>query len=111
MREPPNGPVSRRPVPADSGRVVYAGDALEPRVERRAKAQHRGLQLVFQDPVGALNPQMRVHGIIEESLLVHEPQWSRGERAVRVVEALDDRLAGGVRAGGGAVAPAGMPPD
>lgn len=76
-------------IPMDAGRAVYAGAALEGPVERRAKAQRRDLQLVFQDPIGALNPQMRVRPIIEEPLLVHEPQMTVGERAARVIETLE----------------------
>ena len=76
-------------VPMESGRVVYAGAPLQGPVERRSKAQRRDLQLVFQDPVTALNPQMRVHHIINESLLVHEPQLSGGARLERVIEALE----------------------
>ncbi len=76
-------------VPMQSGRVVYAGKPLEGPVERRAKVQRRDLQLVFQDPVSALNPQMRVQMIVGESLLVHEPQLSSGTRLARVVEALE----------------------
>jgi len=76
-------------VPMQSGRVVYAGAPLEGPVERRAKAQRRDLQLVFQDPVSALNPQMRVHSIIGESLLVHEPLLSGGARLTRVIESLE----------------------
>jgi peptide/nickel transport system ATP-binding protein len=75
-------------VPMESGRVVYAGESLEGPVESRAKAQRRDLQLVFQDPVSALNPQMRVKHIIGESLLVHEPQLAPGARLARVAEAL-----------------------
>ena len=56
-------------VPMQAGRVVYAGAPLEGPVERRAQAQRRDLQLVFQDPASALNPQMRVQAIVEESLL------------------------------------------
>lgn len=76
-------------VPMESGRVVYAGESLEGPVESRAKTQRRDLQLVFQDPVSALNPQMRVQDIIGESLLVHEPQLSSGARLARVTETLE----------------------
>jgi len=76
-------------VPMQSGRVVYAGEPLEGPVEGRAKAQRRDLQLVFQDPVSALNPQMRVRDIIGESLLVHEPQLPLQKRLARVIEALE----------------------
>lgn len=75
-------------VPMQAGRVVYAGALLEGPVEKRDKAQRRDLQLVFQDPIGALNPQMRVRDIVGESLLVHEPELSVVARTARVVEAL-----------------------
>lgn len=75
-------------VPMQSGRAVYAGAPLEGPLERRAKTQRRDLQLVFQDPLSALNPQMRVNSIIGESLLIHEPALSSQGRLARVVEAL-----------------------
>jgi oligopeptide/dipeptide ABC transporter ATP-binding protein len=75
-------------VPMRAGRAVYAGAPLEGPVERRSKAQRRDLQLIFQDPVSALNPHMRVQSIIGESLLVHEPELSSQARRERVVEAL-----------------------
>jgi oligopeptide/dipeptide ABC transporter ATP-binding protein len=76
-------------VPMASGRVVYAGDKLEGRVEGRAQSQRRDLQLVFQDPVSALNPQMRVQAIVGEPLLVHEPQLKAGARTERVIQILE----------------------
>jgi len=76
-------------VPMSSGRVVYAGEQLEGAVEQRARAQRRDLQLVFQDPISALNPQMRVQAIVEEPLLVHEPQVSGSARRERVTTILE----------------------
>jgi oligopeptide/dipeptide ABC transporter ATP-binding protein len=75
-------------VPMSSGRVVYAGKDIEGPVERRAKSLRRDLQLVFQDPVSALNPQMRVRAIVEEPLLVHEPTLSAAQRGERVAAIL-----------------------
>ncbi|MCO4810446.1 MAG: ABC transporter ATP-binding protein [Gammaproteobacteria bacterium] len=76
-------------VPMASGRVVYAGSTLEGPVEDRAQSQRRDLQLVFQDPVSALNPQMRVQTLVGEPLLVHEPQLSAAARAERVAAMLE----------------------
>ncbi len=76
-------------VPMASGRVVYAGNNLAGRVEGRAQSQRRDLQLVFQDPVSALNPQMRVQAIVGEPLLVHEPRLKAGARAERVTQILE----------------------
>ena len=86
-------------VPKQSGRAVYAGAPLEGPVERRAKAQRRDLQLVFQDPVGALNPQMRVQSLVGEPLSVHEPALSSKARLARVVETLEHVGLGGEHLG------------
>ena len=75
-------------IPMHSGRVVYAGEALDGPVETRSIAQKRDFQLVYQDPVGALNPQMRVQSIVGEPLSVHEPSLSSQERVARVTTTL-----------------------
>lgn len=76
-------------VPMASGKVVYAGERLDGPVQHRAREKRRDLQLVFQDPVSALNPQMRVRSIIEEPLLVHERGIGGAERLNRVTAMLD----------------------
>ena len=76
-------------VPLAAGRAVYAGDPLEGPVQGRSLSQRRDLQLVFQDPVSALNPQMRVQAIVEEPLLVHEGSVSAADRQARVIAILE----------------------
>jgi oligopeptide/dipeptide ABC transporter ATP-binding protein len=76
-------------VPMHAGRVVYCGDELAPNLGDRNRATRRGMQLVFQDPTGSLNPQMRVAGIVGEPLLVHEAALSAGERRQRVATMLE----------------------
>ena len=76
-------------VPMHAGRVVYCGDELAPNLGDRNRATRRGMQLVFQDPTGSLNPQMRVAGIVGEPLLVHEAALSAGERRQRVAAMLE----------------------
>ena len=76
-------------VPLATGRVVYAGEPLEGPVQARALSQRRDLQLVFQDPISALNPQMRVQTIVEEPLVVHEPSLAGASRRARVVDVLE----------------------
>ena len=78
-------------IPMRAGRVVYAGKSLEGPVQSRAASQRRDLQLVFQDPASALNPQMRVRTIVGEPLLVHEPTLSSESREAQV-EAILDRV-------------------
>ncbi len=76
-------------IPMCAGRVVYAGEPLEGPVQARAAEQRRDLQLVFQDPAAALNPQMRVAALVGEPLLVHEPSLTAELRNEQVVAILN----------------------
>lgn len=76
-------------VPLQAGRVVFCGAALAGPVQDRATDVRRGMQLVFQDPVGSLNPQMRVANIVAEPLLVHEPDSSAATRQQKVAAILE----------------------
>jgi microcin C transport system ATP-binding protein len=48
------------------------------------------MQIVFQDPYGALSPRMSIADVIEEGLWVHHPQMSDEEREERVIRALNE---------------------
>ncbi len=76
-------------VPMAAGRVVYAGEPLDGPVQDRTLSHRRDLQLVFQDPASALNPQMRVQAIVEEPLVVHERGLTAADRRERVVAILE----------------------
>jgi len=76
-------------VPLDAGRGAFCGQVLGSTVQSRAVKVRRDLQLVFQDPVGSLNPQMKVQTIIAEQLLVHEPGLSSEERHDQVAAMLE----------------------
>lgn len=71
-------------VPMQSGHVVFCGATLGKTLKSRSADVRRDLQLVFQDPVASLNPQMLVEAIIGEPLLVHEPELDRDARRDRV---------------------------
>ena len=72
-------------IPEHTGVVTYLGETLPRSAQARASATRRDLQLVFQDPVASLNPQMRVADIVREPLLVHEPGLSNEDSRQRVV--------------------------
>jgi oligopeptide/dipeptide ABC transporter ATP-binding protein len=76
-------------VPMQAGRVTFCGEILDGPVQSRATAVRRGLQLIFQDPVGSLNPQMQVASIVGEPLLVHEPGQSADARQEQVARMLE----------------------
>ncbi len=50
------------------GEVEFDGAALAPELSRRKSADLKQMSMVFQDPVGSLNPQMRVRDIIGEPI-------------------------------------------
>ena len=75
-------------IPMQEGRVVFCGSTLAPRLKDRDQGTRRGMQLVFQDPAGSLNPQMRVESIVAEPLVVHEAGLSKDERKKQVVAML-----------------------
>ena len=76
-------------IPMQAGHVSLCGEALEGLAQTRALAARRGLQLVFQDPAGSLNPQLRVADIVAEPLITHEPDLATPIAAERVVNILE----------------------
>lgn len=75
-------------IPMAAGRVSLCGEALSGPVESRSMAVRRGVQLVFQDPLGSLNPQMRVGKIVGEPLTTHERGLAPREKQERVANIL-----------------------
>ncbi len=71
-----------------AGRVIWQGEdlaALEPEALRRHR---RAMQIVFQDPLAALDPRMTIGDTIAEPLLTHEPLLARAEVRARVRDML-----------------------
>lgn len=70
---------------ADAGRIVFEGTDVTHARGEALKTMRRGMQVVFQDPFGSLNPRKRVRAIIEEPMTVHRI-GSRSEIAQRAVQ-------------------------
>ncbi|MDB5399378.1 MAG: peptide/nickel transport system ATP-binding protein [Acetobacteraceae bacterium] len=60
-----------RLVPATAGRVIFDGTEITELSPKALRAVRRGMQIVFQDPFGALNPRMSVEETVMEPLLIH----------------------------------------
>ena len=67
-----------RLIPATSGQVLYRGRNLFQLTGSEMRRLRREMQIIFQDPVGSLNPRMRVGKIVGEPLEVHG--LARGEQ-------------------------------
>jgi microcin C transport system ATP-binding protein len=75
---------------SSDGPIVFLGKDIQGLRFKEMQPFRRDMQIVFQDPFGALSPRMAVGDIIAEGLSVHQPQLSRSERDARVVAALKD---------------------
>jgi len=71
-----------------SGRVRFEGRDLAMLSARQLSDLRRHMQIVFQDPVGALNPRHTVGQLIAEPLRVHHivPRKQRRERVEELLE-------------------------
>ncbi|ANJ67984.1 microcin ABC transporter ATP-binding protein [Halothiobacillus diazotrophicus] len=76
-------------IPAE-GRIDVVGQSVQGYSERRFRSLRRHIQIVFQDPFGALSPRMTVGEIIGEGLSVHEPQLDATARRARIRAAMAD---------------------
>jgi len=75
---------------SSDGPIVFLGNEIQRLRFKEMLPFRRDMQIVFQDPFGALSPRMSVGDIVAEGLSVHQPSLSRSEREARVVQALRD---------------------
>jgi oligopeptide/dipeptide ABC transporter ATP-binding protein len=69
---------------ASSGRIVWMGRDLASLRAAQLRSQRRDLQLIFQDPLGSLDPRMTVAEIVAEPLRVHERTLDDAARGAAV---------------------------
>src|SRR3978361_1247752 len=72
------------------GPVVFLGKDIQGLRFKAMRPFRRDMQVVFQDPFGALSPRMSVGDIVAEGLSVHQSALSEAERETRVIKALQD---------------------
>ncbi len=71
-------------VPASGGRALWQGRDLLTLNPAERRLLRRDMQMIFQDPLGALDPRMTAGETIAEPLVTHEPNLSRREITSRV---------------------------
>ncbi|MGL3806399.1 dipeptide ABC transporter ATP-binding protein [Paeniglutamicibacter sp. R2-26] len=72
-----------------SGSATVAGTTVAGATERQLAGLRRQLQVVFQDPMGSLDPRMRVRDIVAEPLLVPGQALDARQRAAKVAGLLE----------------------
>jgi oligopeptide transport system ATP-binding protein len=75
-----------RLLPQAAGRVVWLGQDLAQLSHEAMRLKRKEMQIVFQDPLAALNPRMSVGDIIAEPLHTFQPDLSAAETKRRVQE-------------------------
>lgn len=73
-----------------SGPIVYMGNDISGRKSAELRPLRAEMQIVFQDPYGALSPRFSVGQIIEEGLLVHRRDMGAAEREEIIIAALQE---------------------
>jgi len=70
------------------GKILFTGRDIRALHGKELRPLRREMQIVFQDPYGALSPRLTAAQIIGEGLLVHEPSLPAAARDERVCEIL-----------------------
>jgi peptide/nickel transport system ATP-binding protein len=78
-----------RLVEPQAGRVLFDGDDLAALPDQEMRARRRAIQIVFQDPLGSLDPRMRVRDAIAEGMRSFGLGASESERTDRVAALLE----------------------
>ena len=71
-----------------SGRIVFDGQDITKLSQRAMRPLRREIQMIFQDPIGSLNPRRRVGSIIGDPYAIHGLA-SGAERKRRVQELME----------------------
>ncbi|PUB17368.1 oligopeptide/dipeptide ABC transporter ATP-binding protein [Yoonia sediminilitoris] len=71
-------------IPSSGGNIMFDGADLANMEPRERRVHRRDVQMIFQDPLAALNPRMTVGEIIAEPLITHEPGTPRKDVKARV---------------------------
>ncbi len=70
------------------GTICFNGKPIDDMTAKDLRPLRKDMQIVFQDPYGALSPRLSIAQIIEEGLLVHFPHISAEKRDRMVVSAM-----------------------
>ena len=75
---------------SSDGPIVFLGNEIQGLRFKQMRPFRRDMQIVFQDPFGALSPRMSIGDIVAEGLTVHQKSLSDADREARVIRALRD---------------------
>lgn len=74
---------------AADGQVLWRGEDLRTMSPSSRRAHGRHVQMIFQDPLAALNPRMTVGQVVAEPLTTHFPDLSKAQVRDRVGQIME----------------------
>ncbi|WP_117192141.1 ABC transporter ATP-binding protein [Rhizobium terrae] len=77
-------------IPSTSGEVTFGGEKIGAVPNLAWRRMRRRMQMIYQDPLGALDPRITVARQIEEPLVVHFPELTPDARKARVRAVMGD---------------------
>ena len=75
---------------SSQGPIAYVGRRIDSFNSKQMRPLRKEMQIVFQDPYGSLSPRLTVGQIIEEGLVILQPELDDGQRRERVSAALKE---------------------
>jgi microcin C transport system ATP-binding protein len=75
---------------SSEGPIAFLGNEIQGLRFKQMRPFRRDMQIVFQDPFGALSPRMSIGDVVAEGLTVHQRSLSIEQREARVIKALTD---------------------
>lgn len=75
---------------SSQGPITYAGQRIDGFNSKQMRPLRKEMQIVFQDPYGSLSPRLTISQIIEEGLVILQPELDEDARRERVGAALKE---------------------
>jgi microcin C transport system ATP-binding protein len=73
-----------------TGEIRFEGQRIDTLTRKDLRPLRQRMQIVFQDPYGALSPRLSIGDIVAEGLQVHEPGGTAAAREEAVIQALQE---------------------
>lgn len=73
-----------------SGEIMLDQHIISQLSDKQMRPLRRLCQVVFQDPFSSLSPRMTIQQIIEEGLVLHQPELSSGQRYEKILAILQE---------------------
>lgn len=75
---------------SSQGEISYGGQRIDGFKSSQMRPLRKDMQVVFQDPYGSLSPRLSILQIVEEGLMIQQPNMKAAQRRENVEQALTE---------------------